>query len=273
MRQRLRSHLTYANVMATLAVFLVVTGGTAVALQGSNTVFTYANVTATLALFLVLSGGTAVALSGSNTVFTDDIANDNFNSPTQGQGGLTAPDLRANSVGASEVANNSLTNADIKNLSLGNGDFLTGSVDTRVATNNGLRGADIQDGSLTGADIRDQSGVDTCTHGSARFGELCVGQAKTRQSWGAARNTCRGLELRLPSLGEAQALATNHNLPTVTAGENFWTDEFYVDPDGTPVAFTVNDDAHLGAADGASLPLFTNHASPADTVCVTTPTN
>ena len=34
---------------------------------------TYANVISTLALFLVLGGGTAVALNGSNTVFSDDI--------------------------------------------------------------------------------------------------------------------------------------------------------------------------------------------------------
>ena len=39
MRERLRSLLTYANVMATIAVFLVLSGGTAVALSGSNTVF------------------------------------------------------------------------------------------------------------------------------------------------------------------------------------------------------------------------------------------
>jgi hypothetical protein len=39
MRQRIRSHLTYANVIATLALFLVLSGGTAVALNGSNTVF------------------------------------------------------------------------------------------------------------------------------------------------------------------------------------------------------------------------------------------
>jgi hypothetical protein len=35
---------------------------------------TYANVVSSLVLFLVASGGTAVALTGSNTVFTDDIA-------------------------------------------------------------------------------------------------------------------------------------------------------------------------------------------------------
>src|SRR5262245_58257866 len=36
---------------------------------------TYANVISTLALFLVLAGGSAVALNGSNTVFSDDIVN------------------------------------------------------------------------------------------------------------------------------------------------------------------------------------------------------
>ena len=38
MGRRMRSHLTYANAMATLAVFLVLGGGTAAALSGSNTV-------------------------------------------------------------------------------------------------------------------------------------------------------------------------------------------------------------------------------------------
>jgi formylglycine-generating enzyme required for sulfatase activity len=37
MLRRLRSHLTYANVMATIAVFLALSGGAAVALNGSNT--------------------------------------------------------------------------------------------------------------------------------------------------------------------------------------------------------------------------------------------
>jgi hypothetical protein len=36
--RRIRQHLTYANVIATIAVFLVLGGGSAVALSGSNTV-------------------------------------------------------------------------------------------------------------------------------------------------------------------------------------------------------------------------------------------
>ena len=69
MRQRLRSHLTYANVMVTILAFIVLTGGTAVALQGQN------------------------------TVFTDDIANDT--QPASGgnpAGALAAADLRPGSV-------------------------------------------------------------------------------------------------------------------------------------------------------------------------------
>jgi hypothetical protein len=90
MRRWLRSHLTYANVMVTILAFIV------------------------------LTGGTAAALSGTNTVFTDDIADDTR--PAGGgnpAGGLVAADLRPNSVGGSEVANNSLTGADVNESSLG----------------------------------------------------------------------------------------------------------------------------------------------------------
>jgi hypothetical protein len=69
---------------------------------------TYANVVATLALFIALGGGTAAALSGSNTVQSDDL----------GPGAqVRAPDVADNAVGSPDVINNSLTGADIKNKS------------------------------------------------------------------------------------------------------------------------------------------------------------
>ena len=63
-----------------------------------------------LALFLVLSGGTAVALDGHNTVFSDDIVDGEVYSAdvrndTLNGGGLVAADLRKGSVGPSEIAN------------------------------------------------------------------------------------------------------------------------------------------------------------------------
>jgi hypothetical protein len=79
MRQGLRSHLTYANVMVTILAFLV------------------------------LSGGTAVALSGSNTVQSDDL----------GPGAqVQAADVAANAVNGQDVADNSLGGADILESSL-----------------------------------------------------------------------------------------------------------------------------------------------------------
>src|SRR2546423_4471739 len=105
--------------------------------------FTYANVISTLCLFLVLGGGTAVALSGSNTVFSDDIVdnqvysadvrNDNLSG-----GGLGAADLRAGSVGTRGVAPDSLGAADLA----------TSAVGTDEVTNESLTGADILNGSL-----------------------------------------------------------------------------------------------------------------------------
>jgi hypothetical protein len=70
---------------------------------------TYANVMATIAVFLVLSGGTAVALSGSNTVQSDDL----------GPGAqVKAPDVAAGAVNGSNVVDNSVTGADVNESSL-----------------------------------------------------------------------------------------------------------------------------------------------------------
>ena len=103
--QRLRERLTYANVVSSLALFLVIAGGTAYA---ANTILTTDIV--------------------DNEVYSRDVRNDNLPG-----GGLTHPDLRPNSVRSSEV------------------------------------GAE----SLTGADVADQSGVDTCVSSTVRIGQLC----------------------------------------------------------------------------------------------------
>jgi hypothetical protein len=69
---------------------------------------TYSNVMVTILAFVVLTGGTAVALTGSNIVQSDDL----------GPGAqVRAPDVADNAVGSPDVINNSLTGADIKNKS------------------------------------------------------------------------------------------------------------------------------------------------------------
>ena len=57
-----------------------------------------------VALLLVLTGGTAYALDGSNTVFSDDLVN----------GEVKGLDLGADSVGSGKVADGSVKNADLE---------------------------------------------------------------------------------------------------------------------------------------------------------------
>jgi hypothetical protein len=123
----------------------------------------FANVTSVLALFVALGGTSAVALSGSNTVFSDDIANDNFNSPTEGQGGLVASDLRAGSVASSEVADGSLTGTDVFNNTIAGTDITNGSLTGADVFDNTIGGADITNNSLTGADINEATLSPTTT--------------------------------------------------------------------------------------------------------------
>jgi hypothetical protein len=56
---------------------------------------TYANVISTLALFLVLAGGSAVALNGSNTVFSDDIVNGQVKTQDLASGAVTPGKINA----------------------------------------------------------------------------------------------------------------------------------------------------------------------------------
>jgi hypothetical protein len=62
---------------------------------------TYSNVISSLCLFLLLGGGTAVALSGSNTVFSDDIVNGQVKSQdlAQPQRAAGAEFVRINGLG------------------------------------------------------------------------------------------------------------------------------------------------------------------------------
>jgi hypothetical protein len=174
---------------------------------------TYANVVATLALFIALGGGTAAALSGSNTVQSDDL----------GPGAqVRAPDVADNAVRSPDVINES----------------------------------------LTGQDIQNQSGVDTCVS-TARIGQLCARAENFARSWFDAAHHCANLDLRLPTLSEAQQLAKTHDIPNVAEDEFFWTQDRYSNSGGI-FAYIVNDNAAL-SADLAS--------SSYETVCVTTPTN
>jgi hypothetical protein len=105
----MRKRLTYANVVSSLALFLVLTGGAAYALDGSNTVFSDD----------IVNGEVKVADIGQAAVATDEIAN----------GQVKAADLGADQVRSSKVLDDNLTGADVAANSLKGADIDESTLD------------------------------------------------------------------------------------------------------------------------------------------------
>jgi hypothetical protein len=78
----------------------------------------YANVVSSIALFLVLTGGAAYALDGSNTVFSDDIVNGEVRNGDIRDGNVTTADLRTDAVTSAKIADGEVRSAEVLNDSL-----------------------------------------------------------------------------------------------------------------------------------------------------------
>jgi hypothetical protein len=102
---------------------------------------TYANVVSSLALFLVLTGGAAYALDGSNTVFSDDIVDGEVKEADVGQGAVASPEVKNDSIVAGDIAPNSLTS----------GRIATGAVRTEEVANGQVQAEDLAPGVAPGA--------------------------------------------------------------------------------------------------------------------------
>src|ERR687887_1655273 len=73
------------------------------------------NVVGYIALFLVLTGGTAYALDGSNTVFSDDIVNGEVKTPDLGTDAVTTGKILNGAVGTGDLANDAVQSNKIGN--------------------------------------------------------------------------------------------------------------------------------------------------------------
>jgi hypothetical protein len=114
-----------------------------------RTTFSYANVVSTLCLFLLLGGGMALAATqlGKNTVGSKQLK----------KSAVTAAKIKANAVTGAKVKDGSLTGADLQDGSIGGGKLQDGSVAGSKLTDNSVGGSKLQDGSVTGAKVQDGS--------------------------------------------------------------------------------------------------------------------
>jgi hypothetical protein len=106
-----------------------------------------------LALLLVLTGGTAYALDGSNTVFSDDLVNGEVKVADVGQGAVATEEIANSQVKAADIGDGEVQTADLANGQVKTADIGDGEVRSGDVANDNLTGGDIAANSLKGADI------------------------------------------------------------------------------------------------------------------------
>jgi hypothetical protein len=124
MLAKLRPRLTYANIVSTICLCLVVGGGTAYA---ANTVFSTDIVDGEVKQQDLANGAVTGGKLAANSVLTPKLADNAVTSAkvlndTQPGGGLNTQDLATNSVGFSEVSSNSIDSDEIVDFGLTNQD-------------------------------------------------------------------------------------------------------------------------------------------------------
>jgi hypothetical protein len=148
MLHKLRSRLTYANVVATIALFAAVATGGAYA---ANTVFSTD----------IVDGQVKSVDVGDNEIKSADVKDESlttfdvstFLGADVVDGSLTGADIQDESIGAADIGSQQVGPDEVLNDSLLQSDIRAGAVTSDEVLDNSLFGVDVQDGSLTSADI------------------------------------------------------------------------------------------------------------------------
>jgi hypothetical protein len=132
--RKLSGHLTYANVMSTLAVFLVIGGGVAYA---ANTVFSSDIV--------------------DGEVKTDDLDTESVTSAKLKNSGVHTLDVDDDAVTAEKIATGAVASAEVLDASLSGIDVSNSSLTGDDVASSSLTGIDVANSSLTSSDVLDET--------------------------------------------------------------------------------------------------------------------
>ncbi|MFL5897301.1 MAG: hypothetical protein ACJ76D_02380 [Solirubrobacterales bacterium] len=133
---------------------------------------TYANVMSTLAVFLVLGGGAAFAASqlGKNTVGAKQLK----------KNAVTAAKVKKDAINGAKVADGSLTGADVADGSIANADIADQAINTTKLANNAVNATKLADKAVNSAKVQDKSlkGIDLADNslGGQQIDESTLGQ-------------------------------------------------------------------------------------------------
>ena len=120
---------------------------------------TYANVMASIAVFAALGGGAFAASikAEKNSVVSKSIKNGKVRSGDLRDGGVNTADLAGSAVTSAQIADNSVASADLADGEVGSADLADESVTGADIADGAIAGADLADESVTGADVNENS--------------------------------------------------------------------------------------------------------------------
>jgi hypothetical protein len=145
----MRRHLSYANVMSTLAVFLVLAGGTALAAGlRKNSVGSRAVKDNSLQ---------SVDLKDGAGVSGADVAGKSLTGADVADNSLTGADVADGSLKGADVADGSLAGADLGNGAVGLANIVPNAVNSSNVVDGSIQGSDIGSSTITGANINEST--------------------------------------------------------------------------------------------------------------------
>ena len=164
----------------------------------------YANVVSTVCLFLVVGGGAAYA---ANTIGSDDIINGQVKSADIGTGQVRSIDVGNDNLTGGDVQDNSLTTNDVASGSLFGSDIFDGTLTSSDIGTAAVASSEIANGSITSDDIGSHSVEQGDIDGTDHYGNIGVGGISS------GRCTTVTIAIGGAQPGDAGILTTDGMLP------------------------------------------------------------
>jgi hypothetical protein len=203
-----------------------------------HSALTYANVVATLALFIALGGASYAAVKlPKNSVGTDQLRKNAVTGTKVADHSLTGHDLDIAKLGTVPAAAHA-TSADTatRAASAASADTATHATtaDSAPIADNSVTSAKITDGTLTGADIADGSltaadlATGKCPPTTLLYEGACLEtEPRAAAAWSDAEAACETLGGHLPSPEQLYGLRTQPGITLNATGE--WTGHYWTD--------------------------------------------
>ena len=164
----------------------------------------YANVVSTLCLILVVGGGAAYA---ADTIGSEDIINGQVKSPDIGNNQVRSVDVRDGELTGDDVLDNSLGTNDVATNSLFGSDIFDGTLTSADIGTSAVASTEIANGSIVSADIASHGIDQSRIAGTDHYGNIGVGGISS----GRCTTVTISIGGALP--GDAGILTTDGTLP------------------------------------------------------------